>query len=109
MATNRSQKSLFLGSFIYSKSLDELKYFHDTAIFVDDKGTIVAIEEKCDQGKAEEVIFAKLNWKKTEDVPIHVTKPGQFFFPGFIGWFIPSCKILANNQIRYSHPRISIS
>lgn len=77
-------KSLYLGSFIHSKSLDVLEYLHDAAVFVDEKGVIVAIERVCDLKKAEETIYPKLGWSSA-DVTIRSTKPGQFFFPGFIG------------------------
>jgi guanine deaminase len=76
--------SLFLGSFIHSKSLDELEYLHDTAICVDEHGVIVAVEPGLDLAKAEEVLFSKLGWEK-ENVTVKVAKAGQFFFPGFIG------------------------
>jgi hypothetical protein len=79
-------KTLFLGSFIHSKSLDELEYLHDAAVFVDEKGTIVAIEQACDQKKAEETVFPKLGWE-SGDVSVRAAKEGEFFFPGFIGLF----------------------
>lgn len=78
--------SLFIGNFIHSKSLDDLEYFHNTALFVDGKGVIVAIEPDCNQKKAEETIFPKLGWNE-ENVSIHVAKEHQFFFPGFIGLY----------------------
>ena len=79
-------RSLFLGSFIHSKGLGELEFLHDTAICVDEKGVIVAIESKYDGPKAEDVLFPKLGWTKG-GVTVKVAKPGQFFFPGFIGAF----------------------
>jgi len=79
-----TMKSLFLGSFIHSKSLDVLEYLHDTAIFVDENGVIVAMEKACDLKKAEETIYPKLGWSSS-DVAVKTAKPGQFFFPGFIG------------------------
>lgn len=78
--------SLFIGNFIHSKTLDDLEYLHKTAIFVGEKGVIVAIESDCDQTKAEESIFPKLGWS-SKDVSIHVANDHQFFFPGFIGLF----------------------
>jgi guanine deaminase len=77
-------KSLYLGSFIHSKSLDELEYLHDTAVCVDENGVIVAIEKDYDLKKAEETLFPKLHWA-IGDVTVKTAKPGQFFFPGFIG------------------------
>jgi guanine deaminase len=77
-------KSLYLGSFIHSNSLDVLEYLHDAAVFVDEKGVIVAIERACDLKKAEEAIYPRLNWSSSE-ATVRTAKPGQFFFPGFIG------------------------
>ncbi|KAG0650515.1 putative guanine deaminase [Hyphodiscus hymeniophilus] len=76
-------RAVYLGTFIHSKSLEELEYLHNSAAFVDEKGAIVAIELDCDQKKAEEVLLPKLGWKKGE-VTVNVAKPGQFYFPGFI-------------------------
>ncbi|TVY40427.1 putative guanine deaminase, partial [Lachnellula occidentalis] len=80
---SHTMKSVFLGSFIHSKRLDELEYLHDTAVFVDEKGVIVAIEKDCDLKNAEETICPKLGWSRS-DVTIRTAEPGQFFFPGFI-------------------------
>ena len=76
--------ALYLGSFIHSKSLTELEYLHNTAIFVDSKGLIVHIEGDCDQKRAEDAFIPRLGWTVGE-VSIRVAKEGQFFFPGFIG------------------------
>jgi guanine deaminase len=84
MSAHTGGKSLFLGSFIHSKSLDELEFLHETAVCVDDKGVIVAIEKACDQKKTEETLFPKLGWAVGE-VSVRIAEPGQFFFPGFIG------------------------
>lgn len=80
-------KSLFLGSFVHSKSLDVLEYLHDAAVLVDEKGVIVAVEKVCDLKKAEETIYPKLGWSSS-DITVRTAKPGQFFFPGFIGMFL---------------------
>lgn len=80
-------KSLFLGSFVHSKSLDVLEYLHDAAVLVDEKGVIVAVEKVCDLKKAEETIYPKLGWSRS-DITVRTAKPGQFFFPGFIGMFL---------------------
>ena len=77
-------RSLYLGTLIHCKSLDELHFLHDTAVCVDENGVIVAIESECDEAKAEELIFPKLGWSWKE-VSLKKAAPGQFFFPGFIG------------------------
>jgi guanine deaminase len=84
MTAHVPNKALFLGSFIHSQSLTELEFLHDTAICVDEKGVIVAIEKQCDQKKAVETLFPKLGWSSGE-VSVRIAEPGQFFFPGFIG------------------------
>jgi guanine deaminase len=83
MSCQAGQKCLFLGSFVQSKSLEVLEFLHDAAVFVDEKGVIVALEEGCDQKKAEETILPKLGWSIGE-VSVKAAEPGQFFFPGFI-------------------------
>lgn len=80
----RARKSLFLGTFIHSKNLEELEFLHDAAVFVDEQGVIVTIESGCDQSRAERDVFPKIAWSR-EDVSIQIAKPGQFYFPGFIG------------------------
>ncbi|KAI1394205.1 guanine deaminase [Hypoxylon trugodes] len=83
MAPQGNKNQLFLGLFIHSTSLGELQYLHNTAICVEKSGKIVAVEQKCDQKKAEDTIYPKLGWK-ADDVVVTTTKDGQFFFPGFI-------------------------
>ena len=78
------QNQLFLGSFIHSKSLEELEFLHDAAICVDSNGKIVAVEQQCDQRKAEEAVYPKLGWTANE-VKVNTCQDGQFYFPGFIG------------------------
>ena len=79
-------RSLFVGTLIHSKSLDELEYLEDTAVFVDEHGVIVAIQPKYSLATAEEIeaVFQKQGWSR-EDVAIKTAKAGEFFFPGFIG------------------------
>jgi len=88
MAAHTASRSLFLGTFIHSKSLDELSYLHKTAVCVDEKGVIVALETNCDQAKAEETLYPQLGWSRG-DVTVRTAKHGQFFFPGFIGLCCP--------------------
>lgn len=78
-----SRNQLFLGTFIYSRKLDELEYLHDTAVFVGKEGKIARIEKDCDETKARG-LFPELGWSP-QDVAVHVCRDGQFYFPGFIG------------------------
>lgn len=79
-----AKKTLFFGTFIHSKSLDELEQLKDCAVFVDDDGVIAAIEPNCSQRRAEEEIFSKLGWSRG-DFNVLIANADQFFFPGFIG------------------------
>ncbi|KAK7745745.1 hypothetical protein SLS62_009626 [Diatrype stigma] len=87
MASSKQQKGeknkLFIGTFIHSKQLDELEFFHDTAVCVDKSGKIIAVESSCDQKRAEETLYPKLGWSAA-DVDVTVGRDGEFFFPGFI-------------------------
>jgi hypothetical protein len=82
--TTGPKNQLFLGTFIHSKTREDLEYLHDAAIFVDGKGTIIAVEKECDLRKAEEEVYPKLSWT-ARTTTVHSCKEGQFFFPGFIG------------------------
>jgi guanine deaminase len=87
MATTTTKK-LFLGSFVHSKALDKLEYLHNTAVFVDESGTIAAVEQECNETKAKETVLPRLGWDQA-DVEVVTAEDGQFFFPGFIGeWYL---------------------
>jgi guanine deaminase len=107
MAAGIGGKSIFLGNFIHSKSLDELEYLHDTAVFVDEKGVIVAIENECNQKKAEETIFPQLGWT-TGDISVKVAKAHQFFFPGFIGLLVHRSSRAMLTVFRYAYSCFSV-
>lgn len=104
-----TKNSLFLGTFIHSKGLDVLEYLHNTALFVNEKGTIVHIEPDCGQEKAEKTIFPTLGWTIGE-INITIAKEGQFFFPGFIGLYshLKSDESIELTETRHAHPRLPI-
>lgn len=96
-----SPNQLFLGTFIHATSLDELKYLHDAAVFVQGAtGRIVAIEKECNRARAVNQVLPMLGWTETDTEITDITtpsspssgaetsaKPGdgvKFFFPGFI-------------------------
>lgn len=85
MAESR-RNTVYHGTFIHSASLDTLQYMHNTSIFVDASGTIVAVEQDTDADTALSAAIPKLGWNP-DDVEIERIKDGQFFFPGFIGPF----------------------
>ncbi|KAL2153786.1 hypothetical protein VTH82DRAFT_4941 [Thermothelomyces myriococcoides] len=78
-----ARNKVFLGSFVHSKALNKLEYLHQTAVFVDKSGKIIAIEKDCDESKARELIFPRFGWAEA-DVEVVKAKEEQFFFPGFI-------------------------
>ncbi|KAL2196890.1 hypothetical protein P885DRAFT_69361 [Corynascus similis CBS 632.67] len=77
------RNKVFLGLFVHSKALHELEYLHETAVFVDKSGTIVAVEKDCNEEKVRETVLARLGWDAA-DVEVVKARGGQFFFPGFI-------------------------
>lgn len=96
MASTTAGGQLFYGSFIYSKTLEELEYLHDAAAAVDGKGKIVVVERDCGgKDKAIEKIGSRLDGV-VSDLKVYETKEGQFFFPGFIGEFYPFCLLGAS-------------
>ncbi|KAL1882832.1 hypothetical protein Daus18300_000470 [Diaporthe australafricana] len=113
MSASPSPNSVFIGTFIHSKALDELEYLHNTAVFVEGAtGTIVAVERECDLTRTLDETFNRLGWsaaecriydtasptsssKNTSSSSISIQDesngggsppppPVRFFFPGFI-------------------------
>lgn len=110
MSASPSPNSVFIGTFIHSRALDELEYLHNTAVFVEGAtGTIVAVERECDLTRTLDETFNSLGWSAAESKiydtasPTSSSKntssssssiqdekggspppPVRFFFPGFI-------------------------
>lgn len=75
--------TLYLGTFIHSKTLTDLDYLHATAIAVDTTGTIVAIEPITPDVTT--ALPLRLGWQPSTTTLVHANQDGsQFFFPGFI-------------------------
>lgn len=94
-----SKKKVFLGTFVSSKSPKELDYYHDTLVCVDEEGKIVKVDhEGGDAERIGERLSETLGWKLSE-VDVHVAKPGEFFFPGFVGeYHIRPCQEVCTNK-----------
>lgn len=95
MAPPKNEKNqIFLGSFVHSVKLDKLADLHETAVFVDQSGKIVHIEQHCDEPKARQISQQNLAWDNASVRVERTTQNGDFFFPGFIGTtaFPPSTK-----------------
>ena len=79
------RRQILTGTFIHSKSREELEYLHDTVLGVDEEGKIAAI--KAGHGNKEddiEGLIEELAWARDE-VEISDAGHNGFFFPGFIG------------------------
>jgi hypothetical protein len=79
-------RTLFLGSFVHCKNLDELETWHNAAVFVDERGVIVSIEKDTDLQHAKNTLVPRIGWVEGE-YTVRQAKKGEFFFPGFIGMF----------------------
>ncbi|KAJ4270512.1 hypothetical protein NW762_002199 [Fusarium torreyae] len=78
------KKQVFIGTFISSKNPKELNYHHNALICVDGEGRIVKVDtEGGNTDHIEKRLLKVLGWELSE-VDIHIAKPGEFFFPGFI-------------------------
>ncbi|KAF4966191.1 hypothetical protein FSARC_6075 [Fusarium sarcochroum] len=78
------KKQVFVGTFISSKSPKELNYHHNALVCVDGEGRIVKVDtEGGSTDQIEKRLLRILDWQVSE-VDIHIAKPGEFFFPGFI-------------------------
>jgi guanine deaminase len=84
MATPAAERSVYLGTFIHNKSLAELEILHDSAVFVDEHGKIVALEKEVKGDDVVQSRILELGWP-LDTVIIRACEKEQFFFPGFIG------------------------
>lgn len=101
--------SLFIGTFVHSKSLQELEYLHDTCLAVAaPEGIIVAAEKNVCGSTAEvrSLVEEKLGWKG-QDIEV-VDRRGHgkegWFFPGFIDTHIhapqyPNCGLFGKTTL----------
>lgn len=117
------RKLLLLGTFVHSKTQQDLDFLHKAAIAVDAHGKIAAIERDAhDLSEVKARLLAKLGWDEAE-VDVTEAAEGQFFFPGFVGEFerTPSSSLSLSllllgvylytdkkNHHRHTHPRFSV-
>lgn len=73
------RKTIYIGAFVHSKSLEELDVCEKGAIGVDERGRIVFIERE--DSHVESAIKQHADWA---DAAIVTIKDKGFFFPGFI-------------------------
>ncbi|KAH6607815.1 guanine deaminase [Trichoderma cornu-damae] len=81
------KKLLLLGTFVHSKTPQDLDFFHNAGIAVDAQGKIAAMERGgAADGSGSEIktrLLEKLGWSEAE-VDVTEAAQGQFFFPGFV-------------------------
>jgi len=72
------EKTIYVGAFVHSKSLQELEICQKGAIGVDENGTIAFVKRNVTDPEA----LGKDGWESAK-----IVKVGEngFFFPGFIG------------------------
>lgn len=72
-------KTIYVGPFVHSVSLQELEICTDAAIGVDESGKIAFVERDVQDSGS---VTSKEGWK---DAKIVRLQENSFFFPGFIG------------------------
>lgn len=72
-------KTIYFGTFIQCKSLQELEICHEGAIGVNEKGVIAFVDR---EAKDSESVATHHQW---DGAKIVKAAPNQYFFPGFIG------------------------
>lgn len=80
---------IFFGTFVHTPALDKIEFMHDTVVAVNAEGAIVTIRDLPQIGRHNPLAWIRaslvpsLGWAADTDVT--VSRPGQFFFPGFVG------------------------
>lgn len=65
-------RTCYYGTFVHSKSLEELEISHNTAVFVDEEGRIAAIEKELPSVFAAHETLLKLGWTGEGQTSEHV-------------------------------------
>lgn len=79
-----AKRKVFLGTFIYPRTREELAYLHDAVVCVDEKGIIAAVREGVEWDKVRDELLSALGWE-ADEVLVRKCAEGDFFFPGFVG------------------------
>lgn len=79
-----AKRKVFLGTFIYPRSREELAYLFEAAVCVDEKGRIAAVREGMEWDGVRDEVFTGLGWE-ADEVLVRRCGEGEFFFPGFVG------------------------
>lgn len=80
MATSSPEKTIYVGPFVHSKSLDELDICTTGAIGVAEDGRIAFVERHVEDSAS--YVCEQAGWEQAKVVRI---EDHGFFFPGFIG------------------------
>lgn len=82
----KSKRAAYYGAFVHSRTLEELEFFENTAVFVDENGTIEDIVKDIASVAEVRKLALKKGWMDDgEEVVIRQSIGEDFFFPGFIG------------------------
>lgn len=65
-------RTAYYGTFVHSKSLEELEISHNTAVFVDENGRIAAVEKNLPSVFAAHEVLVKLGWTGSTGSAEHV-------------------------------------
>lgn len=70
--TLNMRRTAYYGTFVHSKSLEELEISHNTAVFVDENGRIAAIEKNLPSVFAAHEVLVRLGWTESTGSAEHV-------------------------------------
>lgn len=79
-----SRRHVYVGSFVHSKTEQEIETLQNAAIAVDEHGKIQAVTKGETRKAALDSLLQETRWS-SQDVDVTQAEEGQFFFPGFIG------------------------
>ncbi|MCJ1432804.1 hypothetical protein MMC27_002161 [Xylographa pallens] len=78
------KRTIYIGTFIHSLSLDVLEVVEFGIIGVNEKGVIAFVEKDCTIAELQEVVKSRYGWEEWETVKIGDGASTTFLFPGFV-------------------------
>ena len=86
MASKKSLKrTVYIGTFVHSLSLEAIEVVEHGIVGVDEKGIITFVEKDYTVAGLKEVVKSQHGWQEWETVMVGDGPSTTFLFPGFVG------------------------
>ncbi|MCJ1384163.1 hypothetical protein MMC17_007279 [Xylographa soralifera] len=87
------KRTIYVGTFIQSLTLDAIEVVELGIIGVDEKGVIAFVERDCTLAESKDAVKSRHGWEEWETVKVGDGTSTTFFFPGFVDTHIHASQL----------------